>query len=70
MPTLPPKEPEKGIFRKVWRRYNQLREFCESLPITPGRNVQVRHTSKGQMLSANPKGKAGEEDTGLPTWLP
>lgn len=56
MPLPPSKETERGFFKKVWRKHNQLVEYVQSLPVRPGRNVFIRHTTQGQMLDVTPGG--------------
>jgi len=49
------------VLREVWRYFNALRDYGASLRPQPGKNVHVKHTSQGIMLSADPGTSPGGE---------
>ena len=56
----PSRHQETGILREVWREFNRLRDYVDSLKPAPGKNVHIKHTSQGMVLSVLPTTK--EED--------
>ena len=53
--NLPKKRAETGVFKEVWRSYNELVDYARSLrPARGNKNVRVRHTTQGVIYEADP----------------
>lgn len=54
MRSAPHKKRESGLFKEVWRAYNELVDFCREIaPLQSGRGVKVTRTSNGTLLQAD-----------------
>lgn len=51
--NAPKKQRETGVFREVWKAYNDLLDFCRSIAVMPSgaRGVRVSRTINGTLLA-------------------
>jgi hypothetical protein len=59
--------PETGPFRAVWRRFNQLRDYVQSIRPARSANMTFHQSTKGTSWKAQPKGET--TTGGAPVWL-